>query len=135
MDTKEQRTILGKPQVQRLKDLGMGLRVARVLGDRVLVKPVTPWTEMDEVEKSGYIYVPEKVKEDNTPAPTTGVVVQMGPEVFDSMQVFEGDMVMFSRYAGMDIVVDQGDFKLLRYSEIACVLEAVNPEAVATEES
>lgn len=48
------------------------------------------------------------------------------------LRLKEGDMVMFSRYAGMDIVVDQGDFKLLRYNEIACVLEATNVDAIAT---
>jgi chaperonin GroES len=136
MDTKEQRTVLGKPQVARLKDLGMGLRVGRVLGDRVLVKPVTPFTEMDRLEKAGLLYAPTRDKEANTPAPTTGVVVQLGPDLemlSSESELKAGDMVMFSRYAGMDIVVDQGDFKLLRYSEIACVLEAMNPEAVATE--
>lgn len=54
--------------------------------------------------------------------------VQMG----EVLRLKEGDMVMFSRYAGMDIVVDQGDFKLLRYNEIACVLEATNVDAIAT---
>jgi chaperonin GroES len=143
MDAKEQREFLGRPQVQRLKDLGMGLKVSRVLGDRVLVKPVTPWTEMDEVEKKGLLYVPEKVKDQNTPMPTTGVVVMVGPEVPNALNhmedsdlwLNEGDMVMFSRYAGMDIVVDQGDFKLLKYNEIACVLEATNEDAIATLET
>lgn len=107
----------------------MGIRVSRVLGDRVLVKPVTPFTEMDRLEKEGLLVAPEKAKDQNTPMPTTGVVTLIG---VDCNGLQEGDMVMFSRYAGMDIVVDQGDFKLLRYNEIACVLEATNVDAIAT---
>lgn len=134
MDTKEVRESMTRPQVQRLKDLGMGLKVGKVLGSRVLVKPIQPFTEMDRVEKAGLLYAPKSVKDANTPLPTTGIVLQLGPLLLPNCGVEEGDAVMFSRYAGMDIVVDQGDFKLLQIEEIACTLEMTKDALEVTTE-
>lgn len=70
-----------KPYARRLKELGKGVVVDKVWGRRLLVQPVTPYTEMDEVEKKGILVVPEKVKEQNTPRPSTGIVVKVGEGV------------------------------------------------------
>lgn len=128
MNSNEQRQSIGKPYLQKLKDLGMGLTMDRVLGDRVLIMPITPFTEMDKVEKAGLLFIPDSAKDTNAPPPTTGEVVMIGPDVNEVVNV--GEVVMFSRFAGMDIMLDNVSMKLVHVNEIACVLAVQNPEAV-----
>lgn len=135
MNSNEQRQAVGKPYLQKLKDLGMGLEMDRVLGDRVLIMPITPFTEADRMEKAGLIVVPESVKDANIPPPTTGEVVMIGPEVnqegqLPGSEINIGEFVMFSRFAGMDIMLDNVAMKLVHANEIACVLKAKNPDAI-----
>lgn len=111
---------VGKPNATRLKALGLGLRVGKVLGDRVLVRAVIPFTELDRVEKEGFLYVPPSVKKANTPPPSTGIVIQVGPLVKD---LTPGDMIMFSQHAGGDYKIDREDFKILEEREVMCTLE------------
>lgn len=76
-----QRNLLTKPQIERLKALGSGLQVEHVMGDRVLIKPVVPKTELDRLEQEGILFGPEDAKELNTPLPSVGVVMQRGTKV------------------------------------------------------
>lgn len=115
---------LTKPQVERLKQLGRGLRIKYVLGNRVLVKTVIPYTQADEVEKKGLLVIPEHIKKDNTPLPSTGIVVQLGQDAATTTSLIEtGSMIMFSKFSGHDFVVDEEDFKILDVSEVMAVLE------------
>lgn len=134
MESKDLKTTLSRAQVTKLKALGAGIKVGKVMGRRVLVKLVIPHTAMDEVEKKGVLFIPETVKEANTPLPSTGVVVQIGQELKnddytpkDSM-VQEGDMVMFSRFAGTDFIVEQEDYRMLEEQEIMCTLVPADEE-------
>lgn len=138
-----------KPQLSRLKALGEGIKVGRVLGSRVLVKTVKPFTDADRVEKEGLLYVPKAVKDENTPLPTTGVVIAVGDSVrcrncwqyksdhFERSNdkyeplVAEGDMIMFSKFAGMDFMVANEDFRIVSTDEILCTL--VDVEEVVAE--
>lgn len=122
MDRTNARQMLTKPQVQRLKQLTDGLEVGQVMGDRVLVKLVTPFTEMDRVEKEGILYVPESAREENTPLPTTGIIVAIGRGVVDPL--YEGDMVMFSKYAGSDVYFNEEAFRIMETREVLCTLQA-----------
>ena len=82
------------------------------LADRVIVEPL----ERDEVTASG-IYLPETAKE----KPQEGKVLAVGPgRVNDdgkrsAMEVAEGDKVIFAKYSGTEIKID--DKKLLILSE------------------
>lgn len=118
--------MLTKPQIQRLKQLTNGLEVGRVLGDRVLVKTVDPYTEMDRVEKEGLLVIPETAKEENSPLPTTGIVVAVGFNAQTNARgepiLTEGDMVMFSKYAGTDVFLNEEAFRILDTKEILCTL-------------
>lgn len=82
------------------------------LADRVIVEPL----ERDEVTASG-IYLPETAKE----KPQEGKVLAVGPgRVNDDgkravMEVAEGDKVIFAKYSGTEIKID--DKKLLILSE------------------
>lgn len=127
MDSREQRQATIKPYLQKLKDLGAGLTMNRCLGTRVLIMPITPFTDMDRLEKEGLLIMPEKEKETNTPPPSTGEVLMIGPDV-TSVQV--GEAVMFSRYAGMQIMLDRANMLLVDEREIACVLNVENPDAI-----
>lgn len=73
--------LIGKPQIARLKALGSGLKVGQVLGARVLAIAVEPETELDRVEREGLIAFPKAVKKENTPLPTTGIVIALGPDI------------------------------------------------------
>lgn len=134
----ELRKAVNRPQISRLKQLGHGLRVYKVLGRRVLIRTVKPYTQMDEVEKKGLLYVPEEVKEKNTPLPSTGIVIQVGEDATDLERAnLTEAMVMFSKHAGSDLVVNEEDFRILDIDEVMCIfeLDADTPIAQVTDAS
>ena len=82
------------------------------LADRVIVEPI----DKDEVTSSG-IYLPETAKE----KPQEGKVLAAGPGRLDeqgkrvSMEVAVDDKVIFAKYSGTEVKID--DKKLLILSE------------------
>lgn len=119
----EMREAVSRPQALRLKALNRNMVVNRVLGTNVLVRTVKPWTEIDEVERKGLVYVPEHIKKANEPLPTTGVVMGLGERLNGELK--EGDMVMFSKYAGVDFHMQEDDYRLLPLENIMCVFDLV----------
>jgi len=91
------------------------------LGDRVLVKRL----EQEEVTKGGII-IPDSAKE----KPMKGEVIAVGPgKIGDDgkhlkMHVDKGDLVLFNKYAGTEIKVDDEDFLVMREDDILAVIEA-----------
>jgi chaperonin GroES len=85
------------------------------LGDRVLVKPM----EKEEKTKSG-IYLPDTAKE----KPQEGEIVAVGPGKFDEtgkripMDLKVGDTVIYAKYGGTEIKVDDVEMMILRESDI-----------------
>ena len=85
------------------------------LADRVLVKPI----EQEEKTKSG-IYLPDTAKE----KPQEGEVVAVGPgKVTDDgkkipMDLKIGDRVIYAKYGGTEIKVDDEELIILRESDI-----------------
>ena len=85
------------------------------LGDRVIVKPL----EEEEVTPSG-IVLPETAKE----KPMKGEVLAVGPGSRDDegkripMEVSVGDRVLFAKYGGTEIKVDDEELMILRESDI-----------------
>lgn len=125
---------IGKPQIARLKALGSGAHVQVVLGNRVLIKTITPWTEGDRVEKEGLLYLPEDVKKANTPLPSTGIVVQVGRGVSpEDAELLEGAAVMFSKFAGSDFIVSEEEYKILEVPEVMCVISFDDPVVPVTD--
>ncbi len=90
------------------------------LEDRVLVKP----TEAEEKTSSG-IYLPEGAKE----KPMTGKVIAVGPgKLTDDgkraeMNVKQGDVVVYGKYSGTEIEIDDEKYMILRESELLGVIE------------
>ncbi len=94
-------------------------KTLRPLGDRVLVK------RSKELEKTkGGIIIPDAAKE----KPVEGEVLAVGPGrtehgVHIEMRVKKGDHVLFGKYAGTDIELDEGPAVVLREDDLLGVLE------------
>jgi chaperonin GroES len=98
----------------------------RPLHDRVLVKRI----EEKEVVKGGII-IPDTAKE----KPMEGEVVAAGPgKIQDdgkraAMDVQVGDRVLFGKYAGTEIKIDDQDYVIMREEEILAVMDAAAKKA------
>ncbi len=85
------------------------------LADRVVVKPM----EREEKTKSG-IYLPDTAKE----KPQEGKVIAVGPgRVTDdgtriALDVKVGDIVIYAKYGGSEIKIDDEELIILRESDI-----------------
>lgn len=112
--------------LERLRMVGAGLMVDRILGTRVLVKTIEPYTLQDKVQEKGLLHIPESAKA--TPAdklPSTGMVVMLGDAVDEDTPLKLGDIVMFNKHAGSQWSIDEVDFRVLDYwKEVLGVLVA-----------
>jgi chaperonin GroES len=85
------------------------------LADRVVVRPI----EREEQTKTG-IYLPDTAKE----KPQEGEVIAVGPGrksedgKLIAMDVKVGDIVIYAKYGGTEIKVDDEDLMILRESDI-----------------
>jgi chaperonin GroES len=85
------------------------------MADRVLVKPI----EKEEMTKSG-IYLPDTAKE----KPQEGEVIAVGPGKLSddgkriAMDLKVGDTVIYAKYGGTEIKVDDEELIILRESDI-----------------
>ncbi|MBC8448946.1 MAG: co-chaperone GroES [Chloroflexi bacterium] len=89
------------------------------LGDRIVVKPI----EREERTPSGII-LPETAKE----KPQEGEVLAVGPGRRDEdgdripMDVKEGDRVLYAKYAGTEVKVDDQKLLILKESDILALI-------------
>jgi chaperonin GroES len=85
------------------------------LADRVVVKPV----EKEEKTKSG-IYIPDTAKE----RPQEGEIIAVGPgRLTDdgkriAMDLKVGDRVIYAKYGGSEIKIDDQELVIMRESDI-----------------
>jgi len=85
------------------------------LADRVLVKPM----EKEEKTKSG-IYLPDTAKE----KPQEGEVLAVGPGKINEdgkrieMDLKVGDTVIYAKYGGTEVKIDEDELIILRESDI-----------------
>ena len=90
------------------------------LDDRVLVKP-----SVAEAKTAAGIYLPEGAQE----KPMYGKIIATGPgKVNDDgkrtpLEVKKGDMVLYGKYAGTEIDIEDLQHVILRENEILAVLE------------
>lgn len=89
------------------------------LADRVVLKPIVP----EETTKSG-IVLPDKAKE----KPQQAEVIAVGPggmvdgkEVVMNVKV--GDKVIYSKYAGTEVKLDDEEFIIVRQNDIVAIVE------------
>jgi chaperonin GroES len=85
------------------------------LGDRVVVKPIAK----EEMTKGG-IVLPDTAKE----KPQEGEIIAVGPGKLNedgkrmAMEVKKGDRVIYAKYGGTEIKVDDEELMILRESDI-----------------
>ncbi|HEY8673452.1 MAG TPA: co-chaperone GroES [Candidatus Dormibacteraeota bacterium] len=93
----------------------------RPLADRVVVKPV----ERDEMTKSG-IVLPDTAKE----KPQEGIIEAVGNGRYNeqtgvrvALDVKVGDRVMYAKYAGSEVKIDDTEYLILGEKDILAVVE------------
>ena len=93
----------------------------RPLHDRVIVK-----REEEEQRTAGGIFLPETAKE----KPIRGIIAAIGNgKILENgevraLAVKVGDTVLFGKYAGTEVKVDNEDLLVLREEDIMAVVEA-----------
>ena len=93
----------------------------RPLADRLVIKVID-----DTEQTSGGIFIPDSAKE----KPQKGEVIAVGPgkSLEDGkkaeMEVKVGDIVLFAKYAGTDVKLNDEMLKILSEKDVLGVLEA-----------
>lgn len=84
------------------------------LADRVLIEP-----NPAEEKTAGGLFIPDTAKE----KPLAGKVVAVGPGTSEvKMEVKKGDQVLYGKYAGTEINVDNKDYLIMRQSDILAII-------------
>lgn len=85
------------------------------LGDRVVLKQV----EAEETTKSGIILAPKAQEK-----PQQAVVLAVGPGTEDvKMEVAEGDVVIYSKYAGTEVKLDGEEVIVVKQNDILAIVK------------
>lgn len=85
----------------------------KVLAGKILVKP----SEAEEKTASGII-IPETAKE----KPQNGKVVMVGADKKDEpMEIKVGDQVLYGKFGGQELNIDEEDYLLISQSDILFV--------------
>jgi len=93
----------------------------RPLGDRVVVEPL----EREETFAGGALVLPETAKE----KPQQCKILAVGPGRLDDngkrlvVDVKDGDIVLFAKYSGTEIKLDNKKLLILKESDILAVVE------------
>ena len=84
------------------------------LADRVLIEP-----QEAQAKTAAGIYIPDTAKE----KPQQGKVVAAGPGKKDEpMEVKAGDVVLYGKYAGTEVTVDDRKYLIVKQSDILAIL-------------
>jgi chaperonin GroES len=91
------------------------------LGDRVLVKR----TDEAEQKSAGGIIIPDTAKE----KPSRGTVLSAGPGTLKEdgtrtpLDVKEGDKILFGKYSGTEVKIDNEEFLIMHENDILGILQ------------
>ena len=86
----------------------------RPLADRVLIEP-----KEAEIKTASGIYIPDAAKE----KPQQGTVVAAGPGKKDEpMELKVGDVVIYGKYAGTEITVEDKKYLIVKQSDVLAIL-------------
>ncbi len=84
------------------------------LADRVVIEP-----KEAETKTASGIFIPDTAKE----KPQQGKVVAAGPGKKDEpMEVKVGDVVLYGKYAGTEVTVDDKKYLIVKQSDILAIL-------------
>lgn len=89
------------------------------LGDNVVVKQA----DAEQTTKSGFI-IPDTAQE----KPQKGTVIAVGEGRFEEgarvpVDVKVGDVVIYGKYGGTDVKIDDVEYKILRATDIYAIVE------------
>lgn len=90
------------------------------LGDKIVIKVIE-----DTEQTSGGIFIPDSAKE----KPQKGEIVAVGPgKTLDSgerepMDVKVGDIVLYAKYAGTDVKVENQSYKILSVKDALAIID------------
>jgi chaperonin GroES len=100
----------------------------RPLHDRVVVRRVA-----QEEKTAGGIIIPDTAKE----KPQEGEVIAVGPGGRDDhgklvpLDVKEGDRILFGKWSGTEVILDGGEYLVMKESDIMGVIEGKTAQRVA----
>lgn len=125
MDPAELVRQLPTQEVFKLQHIGGNLVVDSVRGSRLLIRPVTPRTELDRLEETCGIVVPQGAKEQYTPKENIGIIVRLGDGVPKGMYQ-EGQAVFYSKWSGTEFTESKasGSFKIISTDDVLCTMRA-----------
>ena len=84
------------------------------LADRVVVQP-----QEAETKIASGLYIPDTAKE----KPQRGKIVAAGSGKKDEpMELKEGDMVLYGKYAGTEINIDGEEYLIMRQSDVLAII-------------
>ncbi|MBO4670725.1 MAG: co-chaperone GroES [Bacteroidales bacterium] len=84
------------------------------LADRVVIEP-----KEAETKTASGIFIPDTAKE----KPQQGTVVAAGPGKKDeAMEVKVGDVVLYGKYAGTEVTVEEKKYLIVKQSDILAIL-------------
>ena len=84
------------------------------LADRVLIEP-----QEAQTKTAGGIYIPDTAKE----KPQQGKVIAAGPGKKDEpMEVKAGDVVLYGKYAGTEVTVEDKKYLIVKQQDILAIL-------------
>ena len=88
------------------------------LADRVVIKALEETEQM-----RGGLYIPDTAKE----KPQQGEIIAVGPGRFDEgkrvpMDVKVGDKVLYGKYSGTEVTIDNEQLLILRESDVLAVI-------------
>ena len=83
------------------------------LGDRVLIK-----IEEAETKTASGLYIPDTAQEKTQ----TGIVTALGDDK-DVITVKEGQKVMYDKYAGTSVKIDNAEYLLVKMQDIIAIVE------------
>ena len=99
---------------------GGGNMNIKPLEDRILVRPLEP-----QETKKGGIIIPDTAKE----RPEEGKIVALGPgKVLETgqrktVEVKKGDRVLFAKYSGTEVTINNEKHLILREDDVLAVIE------------
>ena len=84
------------------------------LADRVLIEP-----KEAETKTASGIFIPDTAKE----KPQQGTVIAVGPGKKDEpMEVKVGDVVLYGKYSGTEVAVEEKKYLIVKQSDILAIL-------------
>jgi chaperonin GroES len=85
------------------------------MGDRIVVEPMAA-----ETKTASGIYIPDTAQE----KPQKGKVVAVGTGTKDEeMKLKVGDVVLYGKYAGTEVTVDNEKYLIMRQSDVLAIIE------------